>query len=57
MNHAQKKIRGKIPIWIQIPAGPGLSRENGAIRVSAMNVKNLLTEREQNAIIIYVVGA
>ena len=53
----KKKIRGKIPICIQIPAELGLAKENGAICVSAMNVKNLLTEREQNAIIIYVVGA
>ena len=57
MNHAQKKIRGKIPICIQIPVEPGLAKENGAICVSAMNVKNLLTGREQNDIIIYVVGA
>lgn len=45
------------PFYFHLVQGSGLSRENGAIRVSEMNVKNLLTEREQNAIIIYVVGA
>ena len=57
MNHAPKKIRGKIPICIQILVEPGLAKENGAIRFPAINVKILLTERKQNAIIIYVVGA
>ena len=56
MNHAQKRS-GEDSLLNLDAGGPGLARENGVIRFSAMNVKILLTGRKQNDIIIYVVGA
>ena len=56
MNHAQKSS-GEDSCLYPNTGGPGLARENGVIRFSAMNLKILLTGRKQNDIIIYVVGA